>query len=238
MPAFLGEKIISGLFIRDDFSEGKLKEETDASINLINSIEDSSFIPKTPKLDRKQFQNADPSVLVNRIKHEAGLLESRFADETEKDFAKQLKENLENLESDIKGHIDTLSTDTSCALKSALVIVERIYNEIRAKKEEIQKKLNYTENLVKEDEEKHFKSFDLLQSTIDSFVIPFIGTVLPARRINLIGYSVYLTTPGPACYHNNIEYHFFTCAVNTSGNNILYLYSLFYKISPVMETLL
>jgi hypothetical protein len=182
----LGEKIISGIFIRDDFSEGKLKEETDASINLINSIEDSSFIPKTPKLDRKQFENADPSVLVNRIKHEAGLLESRFAEETETDLEKQLKENLEKLENDIKGHIDILSTDTSCALKSALLYVDKIYKEIKAKKEEIQKKLRYTEGL--EDDEKYFKSFDLLQSTIDSFVIPFIGTVLPAKRIDLIGY--------------------------------------------------
>ncbi len=192
----LGGKIISELFIRDDFSEGKLKEETDASINFINSIEDSSFIPKTPKLDRKQFENADPSVLVNRIKHEAGLLESRFAEETEKDFTKQLQENLEKLENNIKKHIDALSTDTSCALKSALSCVDRIYTEIKARKEEIQKKLRYTEGLVKEDEEKHFKTFDILQSTIDSFVVPFIGTVLPARRINLIGYLSILPIVG------------------------------------------
>ncbi len=192
----LGEKIISELFIREDFSESKLKEETDASINLINSIEDSSFIPKTPKLDRKQFENADPSVLVNRIKHEAGLLESRFLEETEKDFAKQLQENLEKLENNIKKHIDTLSADSSCALKSALACVEKIHTEIKAKKEELQKKLRYTEGLVKEDEEKHFKTFDMLQSTIDSFVIPFIGTVLPARRINLIGYLSILPVLG------------------------------------------
>ncbi|MEQ8189475.1 MAG: tubulin-like doman-containing protein [Candidatus Eremiobacterota bacterium] len=192
----LGEKIISQLFIRDDFSEGKLKEETDASVNLINSVEDSSFIPKTPKLDRKQFENADPSVLVNRIKHESGLLESRFAEETEKDFAKQLQENLEKLESNIKEHIDKLSTDTSCALKSAALFVETIYNEVKAKKEAIQKKLKHTENFVKEDEERHFKNFDILQSAIDSFVIPFLGTVLPARRIDLIGYLSILPVVG------------------------------------------
>jgi hypothetical protein len=73
--------------------------------------------------------------------------------------------------------------------------VEKIHTEIKAKKKNCRKTQIY-EGLVKEDEEKHFKTFDMLQSTIDSFVIPFIGTVLPARRINLIGYLSILPVLG------------------------------------------
>ncbi|HPZ07218.1 MAG TPA: tubulin-like doman-containing protein, partial [Candidatus Eremiobacteraeota bacterium] len=181
----LGERIYSGILLREDINENKINQEYETCMNFINSIQDSSFIPPTPKLDRKQFEGVDPSILMNRIKHEAGLLESRFTEEIQRDFQKQ--ENLEKIQTTVKDHVNLLSKDTSTALRSVPVFMDKVYNEIKAKKEETKKKYQYIREIVQQDEKNHLGTFDLFQSVIDSFAIPFIGAIIPAKRIKLIG---------------------------------------------------
>jgi len=184
----LGEKILTGIYIREDFNKDKLEQTGEGFKDKLSSSLEGVFIPSSPKLDRKQFEQFDLSDVCNHIKIETGLLESRFSEQTEKAFSKELRENLEKIQKELKENIESLSTDTESGLRSAHSFVEKIYNDIKVKREDISKKYKYTSDMVKEDEKRHFKTFDNLQAVINSFKIPVIGIVIPPQRINLLGY--------------------------------------------------
>ena len=185
---FLGEKILNNIYIRNDFQQEKLDHSLESFNNTISSALDSSFIPPSPKLDRTQFKEFGPDRVCSKIKVETGLLESRFIEQEEKDFVKELKKTAEKLKKGIEDSADSLSCDVSSGLRSSYSFIEKVCGEIKVKKDELSKKLKHVTGQVEEDEKRHFKTFDNFQEVINSFSVPFIGIVIPPQKINLLGY--------------------------------------------------
>lgn len=183
----LGERILSCIYIRDDMDQGKLEKNLEVYLNRLESSLEGSFIPTSPKLDRKQFEKFEPSVVCDHIKMEAGLLESKFVEGLEKEFSGKFKENLEKLKKGFQDSLSLLSEDTDTALKSAKVFIEKISGHIKTKKVEFKKKHQNLTEMVQENEKNHLKNFDDFKKMINSFTVPILGIVVPPKSINLLG---------------------------------------------------
>jgi len=184
----LGEKILSDIYIRDDFNRDRLNKDTEGYINKLQSSVDSSFIPKSPKLDRKQFEAYDPSIVYKKVKMEAELLESRLIEELENEFQDQYKKNLHNLKKEFDEDVTELSDNTETALKSAKIFIENISNEIKKRKASVSNKLTETKEKTEDDEKNHLKAFKDTEKIINSFKVPVLNIIIPPKRINILGY--------------------------------------------------